>query len=49
MMLLGVTLTCNLHMTEHVSKKILSGIKSLIAMKTLKAHGMPVKKIHECY
>jgi len=37
-------------LTEHVSKKILlNGAKPLFAMKTLMAHGMPVKEIHECY
>jgi len=36
-------------MTELVSKKILSSTKSLFAMKTLKAHGMPVKEMQECY
>ena len=49
MVVLGVTLSNNLKMDKHISEKIKNGGKSLFALKTLKAHGMPPNELQEIF
>ena len=47
--LLGVTLTSDLKMTEHINTKLLQSSRSLFALRTLKAHGMPQPEVAEVF
>ena len=47
--LLGVTITENLAMSDHIDAKIIKCNRSLYALKTLKAHGMPAAELKEVF
>jgi hypothetical protein len=49
MTILGVTITDSLKMTYHIAEKIQTGCKSLFALKTLKAHGMPQAELQTVF
>ena len=49
MVVLGVTLSNYITMERHISEKIKNGGKSLFALKTLKAHGMPPNELQEIF
>ena len=47
--MLGVTVQSDLKMTSHVSNKIEACSRTLFALKTLKAHGMPQTELREVF
>ena len=49
LVLLEVTIIDTLSMSDHVNKKILSCSRSLHALKTLKAHGLPSAELQEVF
>ena len=47
--ILGVTISHNFSMSDHVTAVITSCAQNLYALRTLRAHGMPSKELHSVF
>ena len=47
--MLGVSISSNLKISNHVNDILASCVRSLFALRTLRAHGMPISALHMIY